>query len=657
MIKCAEKGPDTGNITRTILVLAVSLSLLWGIAAAAERPGVEITPPWLEDAAAYQLPAWYDGIRVCAHTRLPFRNKYAVFSNAGEAFQTLGFREMSRHIKGGGEGAWWPAAEGPVEEWARDRNWAKEIIDEAHRHGQRIIVYYRHSEDAGMAALHPDWVCLDEKGRPAQLSRGAGMCLNSPYRQYLIGRLLELTAMGADGFYFDHCHMPPEGCWCANCRKQFTELTGLQHPAKADVHDPVWLKLADFNSLTIEQAFLDIRQAVHARNPECMLVIGSNVYPQMTGRHLSQRLCRIADAVKTEFHLPLRGEFGARRAIGTLPDPDGFAAVRKPDPDVRVALGWSLARDAADGRPPHVWTHGLPNEQHAVYATAAMIAHGCVANLHYDEKEIADPARFRTAVELGNRVSPAFAGLRPMHWALVHYAEAARDADITSAVALWRNNLWPMLGAYKALLRDHLPVAVITDSQLEQGMFDGCRLLFLPRPELLTEHMRASIARFKTAGGVVIENTPEWHWHDPGAGHAQALDGFRQQIAAAAVTAPVQVTGGPEIMQSAVFTNRDGTRVTVAIVNDYRWVFTGQRMLRDRRTRKELGPNPEYDQKAALPAPPPCTGVTVLLRGLEAPKRITEMASGRELTCERKDGAWEIAVPTFGPMAVVAMEW
>ena len=95
----------------------------------------------------------------------------------------------------------------------------------------------------------------------------------------------------------------------------------------------------------------------------------------------------------------------------------------------------------------------------------------------------------------------------------------------------------------------------------------------------------------------------------------------------------------------------------MALVNDYRWVFTGSQNLRDRNTRKNLGLNPKYAEKAALPEPPPCTGVAVVLRGLEVPKRIVEMATGRELNFERKDGILEIAVPAFGPMAVVAMEW
>ncbi len=384
------------------------------------KPIEPIRPDWIEGAKNYELPEWFDQWRVCAHTRLgpPWRDK-PIFLDAAAPLASLGFHVFSRHIKTGKEGAWWPSRVGPVEDWARDRDWAREILDDAHRNGLRLIVYYRHMEDAGMAERHPDWVCVDAAGAPVETNRGAIMCLNSPYVDYLLERQLELAERGADGFYYDEVHMPKQGCWCSFCRRLFEERTGLEMPSAADPRDPVWQKLIEFKNATIERAFLKLRQGLHAANPEIVMLISGNSYPAMVENHTSHRLYRIADSFKTEFSLPDR--IGNNRVFQV------DSSLKRPESDVRIAMGYALARDAADGRPAHIWCHGLINEESAVYAAAGMIAHGCIANLDNSEGEIPNPALFQKAVALGNRVSPALAGTRPLYWALVHFSEEARN--------------------------------------------------------------------------------------------------------------------------------------------------------------------------------------------------------------------------------------
>ena len=93
---------------------------------------------------------------------------------------------------------------------------------------------------------------------------------------------------------------------------------------------------------------------------------------------------------------------------------------------------------------------------------------------------------FDEAFELGDRVSPYFAGTTPTRWAALHYAEHARDALAPDESGQWKQVLYPLYGAYRTLLRAHLPVGVVTDSQLEQGRLDGYRVLFLPAADRLT---------------------------------------------------------------------------------------------------------------------------------------------------------------------------
>ncbi len=604
------------------------------------RPIEPVSPDWLRQEVHYQLPAWYDGIRVCVHTRLsPRYMDKPIFLQAAAAFRSLGFREMARHVKTGEEGAWWPSAVGAVLPSARQRNWAKQIIDNAHRQGLRIIVYYRHMEDRWAAEQHPDWLCRRPDGRPARASRGNYTCFNSPYADFVLKRLLELVDMGADGFYFDEAHMPRTGCWCSYCRHKFTEQTGLSHPRRVDPYDPVWRKLIDFNNATIERTFLKWRRALHARNPNVVLLVSVNTYPALNRRHLTHRLLRIADSVKTEFSLAAR--VGNNRIFQT------DAGLKPPEPDVRMTLGWDICRDGADGRPPHVWTHGLLDSDSARFATAGMLTHGCVANLDHPENEIPNPDKFAAAVQLGNRVAPYFAGTRPLRWAAIHFSELARDHYLPDEAEAWRKVLYPVYGAYLALLRQRLPVGFVNDSQLEEGRLSGYRVLFLPSTEFLTPGMRRAVERFRRAGGVVVEQKDAWGWHDPNGGQEEAVRAFLKTLAERTEPAPVQVFGGPEKLHAVAFAGQPN-RVTVSLANDFSWVWTG---------RLDKLPKDKQREVRSRRPPPPCRGVRVVLRGAGRPRKVFDAVSGRPLDFTFDGKTTTVRVPEFDCLAVVVAEF
>ncbi len=607
------------------------------IQALVDKPLCPVTPSWLDNAADYKLPAWYGEYRVQAHTRLSLRwLDKPIFFHAAEAFRQMGVHTFVRHIKSGGEGAWWKSSVGATDPKALNRNIAQEIIDNAHKAGCRIIVYYRHMEDNWVVKEHPDWAARDWKGNLVK-KRGYKACFNSPYADFVQTRLLELVDMGADAFYFDEVHFPKTGCWCAYCKRLFKAETGLDHPKEPNPEDLVWQKLIGFNNLSIERTFLKWRKAIHARNPNVVMLIGSNTWPAMGERHMTGRLFRIADSMKTEFSLPARG--GGNAIFSGVP------SMKPIEKDAKLALGYTLARDACDGRPAHIWTHGLLDERSAVYASAGVMTHGCIANLDIPEATIPN-MMFAKAFALGNKVSKHFAGRMPLRWAAVHYSEYARDHFLVDEVERVKRVLYPTYAAYAALLRARLPVGVVTDTQLEQGLLDGYKVLFLPAPQLLTQRMRAAVASFKARGGLVVKNRPEWLWHDAKAG-ARATEEFMAVVSDAAKAAPVQAFGGPEKMHVVAFVSEDRKRLTVSLCNDFSWVYTGRRKTRDGKT---------IDVSRFTKAPPPCRGVKVVLRGMDRPKRVVEGVSGRPLEARPGAHGLEIALPPFDSMAVVALK-
>ena len=55
-------------------------------------------------------------------------------------------------------------------------------------------------------------------------------------------------------------------------------------------------------------------------------------------------------------------------------------------------------------------------------------------------------------------------------------------------------------------------------------------------------------------------------------------------------SAPVRVTGGPEKMHAVSYTHRTLDRLTIALANDFSWVYTGR--LPDSGEIPESGPAP-----------------------------------------------------------------
>ena len=109
-------------------------------------------------------------------------------------------------------------------------------------------------------------------------------------------------------------------------------------------------------------------------------------------------------------------------------------------------------------------------------------------------------------------------------------------------------------------------------------------------------------------------------------------------------SAAVRVAGGPEKMHAVCYAHREADRLTVALANDFSWVYTGQA--------------PDVAEVSELTkTPPPCRDVKILVRRNEKPKRVFDAVSGRPLPFETLQAGVTIAVPEFEHMAVIVVEF
>lgn len=373
--------------------------------------------------------------------------------------------------------------------------------------------------------------------------------------------------MGADGLFFDFRHLPPRGCWGSALAEAWLARTGAPPPAPDDA-DPLYQQFLDFKAVTIEETFVYWRDRVKAEHPNVVFIVSTTTIPALTDREMTTRLARLADSAKNEYRHALNTSFSKH----VFDEP----TVKKPADHLRQALGWTVLRDAADGRPPHIWAPGLPNREHAQAFAASLLTFGCIANMDVHEHSLVGgvdipPGKtpldaLKAAFALGNAASPHLARTQPLRWAAVHFGERNRNVRGGNFRAAWQEVLWPLVGAYQVLTEDGVPVGIVNDQQLELGELDGYRLLVLPNPEELTSGQKEVVTAFRAHRGAVIENDPAWPWSDPNAGDAAAA-AFRVALQPYIMAAPVRVTGGPPGRYAVSYRGRG--RLVVAVTNDF----------------------------------------------------------------------------------------
>jgi hypothetical protein len=364
------------------------------------------------------VPEWFTTYRVHGHTRLGLRQwrDTSEFTNAAQGFKLLGAHVFTRHVKSADEDPWWPTGVQPL-----PRNVVASFISDAHAQGLRIIACYWHMSEKALEELHPKWVCRNANGGAIRAARrGRYLDLTGAYREMVLMRLRELATMGADGLFFDFRHLPPRGCWRTALAAAWQERTGAP-PLEPDDCDPLYQQFLDFKAAQIEQTFLYWRDQLKVEFPNVVFIVSTTTIPALTDREMTTRLARLADSAKNEYQHALRGRFSK----GVFDEPtddrrcESAVVLRRPSAHVRQALGWTVLRDAADGRPPHIWVRGVPNSAHARAFAASLLTFGCIANMDVHEYHLSEATQgevipegktrknaLKHAFALGNTVSP-----------------------------------------------------------------------------------------------------------------------------------------------------------------------------------------------------------------------------------------------------------
>ena len=456
---------------------------------------------------------WFYMNKVQAHTRfhMKIRKKDIRFwNNANKILHNLGAKVIIRHFKTGGEGAIWYSKYSKIstEVLETKENIAKSIISDAHNLGLKIIAYYRHMEDDYLANKYPDWVCKDHFGNKQRTKRGLRLCFNSPFRNIVKGRLIELAQMGIDGFYFDEDHMPRNGCWCDYCKEKFKKEYNMNPPEKPDPQNIIWARYyVEFNNRTIEEAFIEWKRAVKQINPNIVFIISLHLYPTLLDHHLSSRLMTIADSVKSEFNIPVRNHAPEKKFF-LFKVPKDY----KLNNEVRIALGYTLIRDGAFGRAAHIWIPQAIDKYSSMTALSAVITYSNIANINILEDFLKENYIdfYKYIFKFNDIFSNLFStnSLKPISLVGIYFSEKAKNKYIPKYKKSFMNVIYPTYKAFEVCFYKKIPINLYTDETIGNILSSSEKpsLIFTPKLKDIDTPQKNYLTEFMSKDGKITDN-------------------------------------------------------------------------------------------------------------------------------------------------------
>jgi alpha-L-fucosidase len=160
-----------------------------------------------------------------------------------------------------------------LSDYCAKRDFLGEAVAEARKRRMRVMIYYSAFIDQATGNKHPEWQVKGRDGKranswPVQRWPDSYCCLNSGYRDYMIGQLTELCeSYRPDGIWLDvYEPLTSENCFCPACQVKYQAQTNGE--SLLDTHDNRWYQHCHTELLS------EINTLIKQINPDC--VIGQN---------------------------------------------------------------------------------------------------------------------------------------------------------------------------------------------------------------------------------------------------------------------------------------------------------------------------------------------------------------------------------------------
>lgn len=336
------------------------------------------------------------------------------------------------------------------------------------------------------ARQHPDWVMRNADGSPIrvktrerrtdEMAHWTFLCLNSPYREYLLAHIEELL----EGYDFEALWVDiinehigrdvSEGCYCSHCREKWE--TRIGSPMPTDLSDQDYIRWREQYTETQDELYSEIRQAIR-RSGKDILTTHNRSYPYDFDDYITFE----SQPGGQDYFRPSRlAKFYRAYADGRETECVGY----------RFNQPWDFT------------TKPLPTLE---FEVATAVAHNCAITF-VDQPLLRgelDPRPYEVLAEafkVADSLAPHVRGSVP-------YAEIALVAGDRSADLLKETHT-DFAGAYCMLTESHLPFDVLADSLVPEADLSRFEAILVANTVHMMPEVVASLRRYVSEGGTLL---------------------------------------------------------------------------------------------------------------------------------------------------------
>lgn len=376
------------------------------------------------------------------------------------------------------------------EDYDLSYGWVKEMVDAAHRHGLKIVIYGgAHRTLDPLIVEHPEWRQQDAQGRA--YGHGFGSW-HSPYREAYIRRWVQVAKLARfDGIMIDMLFTGPAGGdfspWTvAAFRRRF----GVEPPREPDPRNLTWQRWIDFQSWSREAMLLELTEALHAADPEIAVIPNQTrgwIFGRTDSNFLTARAADCCDGLLEEMGWEYRHNWERPWAWPLE------AAWQNLFLHCRTRPGY--------GQMWHVSTLNYP-EAHARAHSFSMLANGTAPAMVTG----GNWPIMQRIWEHTKSCEPWLEEAALVPHAAIHFSEDTLDWHaVPAGDETYMAHMKNVFGIFQALLECHIPVEILTDDNLgDAGALGRYSVLVLPNSVCLSDRQATAINAFVRAGGGLV---------------------------------------------------------------------------------------------------------------------------------------------------------
>ncbi len=380
--------------------------------------------------------------------------------------------------------------------WLGERDVFGELVAGCRRLGMVVLARTDpHATYDDVQAAHPDWIAVDEAGRPRRHWASPEMwvtCGLGPYNFELMTEVKReiMARYRVDGIFvnrWDGSGM----CWCEHCRQGFRQAAGRDLPRTSDPRDPAQGAYRQWREERLLALWGLWDSEVRRINPDSCVVpnTGGGATSRLDMKAIGERApMLVADR-------QARRGLMAPWAIGMNAKEYRAAMGRRP-----LAGLFSVGVEEA-----YRWKDSVQNADEIRLWVADLIANGMrpwftkFAGVLHDRRWLSPVEEI---YDWCHRAERYLRNERPLARVGLVYSQQTAWACAGERVRERVED--PALGWYQALVESRIPFEMVHDRLLDAAHLEPLRTLILPNIEALSDRQCAELSAFVGRGGGLV---------------------------------------------------------------------------------------------------------------------------------------------------------